>query len=68
MEKIKNYKPKRRLDYKAPDFTALSVDLTFELAEEATVVKSVVRYKRLTEDKYKSLVLDGEDLELLSVA
>ena len=68
MEKIKNYKPKRRLDYKAPDFTALNVELTFELAEEATIVKSAVRYKRLTEDKHKSLVLDGEDLELLSVA
>lgn len=66
MEK-KTYKPKRRLDYKAPDFTALSVDLTFELAEEATVVHSNVRYQRLTDDKRKSLVLDGEDLDLISV-
>lgn len=67
MEKNKNYKPQRRLDYKAPDFTAMTVELTFELAEQATVVKSNVRYKRLTEDKRKNLVLDGEDLELVSV-
>ncbi len=63
----KSFKSQRRLDYKSPDFTALNVDLTFTLADTSTKVKSIVRYKRLTEDKKAPLVLDGEDLELKSV-
>ena len=67
MEKKETYKAKRRLDYKAPDFTASSIELTFELSDDATVVKTNARYKRLTSDNNAPLCLDGEDLELTSV-
>ena len=66
MEKV-TYKAQKRTDYKPPVFTATHVDLTFELDDEATIVKSVVKYKRLSDDQNAPLVLDGEDLILKSV-
>src|SRR5574344_1794529 len=66
MEKV-TYKAQKRTDYKPPVFTATHVDLTVELDEEATDVKSVVKYKRLSDDQNAPLVLDGEDLILKSV-
>lgn len=59
---------KRRLDYKEPLFTITDVDLTFELDFENTVVTSVSKVKRLTSDANEPLVLDGDELKLLSVA
>lgn len=63
----KNYQVLKRSDYKAPDFTAKEVELKFELADEDTLVECNVHYVRLTEDRKIPLVLDGEDLELISV-
>ncbi len=62
------FKAKKRSDYKAPDFTAISAELTFDLSDENTKVSSLVRYRRLTTDKKAPLVLDGEELQLVSVA
>lgn len=62
------FKAKRRSDYKAPEFTALTVELTFELADDDTKVTAITRYKRLCTDKKIPLVLDGEELELKSVS
>ena len=62
-----SFKAKKRLDYKAPEFTATDTELEFLLSDEYTKVKQVTRYKRLTEDRSLPLVLDGEDLELNEV-
>ncbi|MGN1281188.1 MAG: aminopeptidase N [Succinivibrio sp.] len=66
MEKT-TYKAQKRTDYKAPDFTADEIALTFELDDEATRVVCSAKYRRLTQDKKASLVLDGEELKLVSV-
>ncbi|MGN1392968.1 MAG: aminopeptidase N [Succinivibrionaceae bacterium] len=60
-------KEKRRLDYKAPDFTITDVDLTLFLDMNATKVISVTKVKRLTDDLSVPLVLDGDSLKLLKV-
>ena len=67
MEKNNTYKAQKRTDYKAPDFTSSHIDLTFELDDEATKVTTVAKYRRLTNDQKAPLVLDGENLKLLSV-
>ncbi len=61
------FKACKRTDYKAPDFTAASVELTFELDDEKTKVLSLTRYRRLTQDRRAPLVLAGEELALKSV-
>ena len=65
--KNNNYKAVKRLDYRAPDFTATDIELEFNLSDDYTIVKSTAHYIRLTEDKKAPLCLDGEDLELHSV-
>ena len=65
--KNNNYKAVKRLDYRAPDFTATEIELEFNLSDNYTVVKNFAHYVRLTEDKKAPLRLDGEDLELHSV-
>ena len=62
-----NYNARKRLDYKAPEFTATDIDLEFQLSDEYTVVTSTAHYVRLTDDHNAPLRLDGEDLELRSV-
>ena len=62
-----SFQVKRRLDYKKPDFTAVDIDLTFTLSDEATVVRSSAHYERLTSDSRVPLRLDGEDLTLNEV-
>lgn len=66
MEK-RTYTAQKRSDYKAPNFTATTIDLTFDLDDEQTRVKCVAHYKRLTKDTKAPLVLDGEELKLVSV-
>ena len=66
MEK-RTYTAQKRSDYKAPNFTATTIDLTFDLDDEQTRVKCVAHYKRLTKDTKEPLVLDGEELKLVSV-
>jgi len=53
-------------DYQSPDFTIEEIDLTFTLNEQSTTVEATSQVIRLREGK--ALVLDGEDLELISVA
>ncbi len=65
MEKVRQ--EKRRLDYKAPDFTITDVDLTVQLDMQATVVTAKSLVQRVTTDKSLPLVLDGDELKLLSV-
>ncbi len=53
-------------DYRAPIFTITETTLHFDLSEEETLVTSSLRFER----KYASaepLVLDGQELELLSL-
>lgn len=59
-----SFQVKRRLDYKKPDFTAVDINLTFTLSDEATVVRNSAHYQRLTADSHAPLRLDGEDLVL----
>lgn len=54
-----------RKDYRAPDFRIKTVDLEFDLQLEATRVKSRLALQPLKPGT--PLVLDGEDLDLLSV-
>ncbi len=51
-------------DYKAPAFEILSLNLDFDLFEEATRVKSTMQMKRLQSE---ALELDGENLKLISI-
>ncbi len=62
------YKASKRTDYKAPDFTVTSIDLSFDLSDDETRVVSTARYLRKTQDRKAPLVLDGEKLKLVSVA
>jgi aminopeptidase N len=57
---------KLRKDYQVPDFLISQVSLTFDLKEENTQVTSILSVTR-NGGHTKPLVLDGEDIELLSV-
>ncbi|MFN8073781.1 MAG: M1 family aminopeptidase, partial [Kineosporiaceae bacterium] len=57
--------PVRLADYRPPAFSTELVELTFELDAHATVVRSRQHLRRQGPG---DLVLDGEDLETLSVA
>lgn len=67
MDKKTNFKVMKRTDYKAPVYTALNVDLTFELDDERTVVKSIVKYRRLQKESRSNLVLNTEDSQIVSI-
>lgn len=56
-------------DYQVPDFLIETVDLQFELNEERTLVKSKLAIKRnpASEKNNQHLVLNGEELKLISV-
>jgi aminopeptidase N len=56
-----------RLDYKPPDHRVTDIDLTFEINDGGTQVTAELRVVRDHPDA-RDLVLDGSDLELLSVA
>jgi aminopeptidase N len=55
-------------DYQAPEFYVDTVDLIFELAEEFTIVKAQLFIRANDPSKNAPLVLDGKDLELISVS
>mgnify|MGYP001164754521 CR=1 FL=1 len=57
-------------DYRVPDFLVETVDLVFELDETRTIVRSRLDMRRNPQSTAPTapLRLDGEDLELLSVA
>jgi aminopeptidase N len=52
-------------DYKKPAFTIESVDLTFELYEEETIVTNVMKFIKL--EDVEDLQLHTEELELLEI-
>ncbi|KAH8521990.1 hypothetical protein H0E87_002856 [Populus deltoides] len=54
-------------DYKLPDYYFDSVDLTFLLGDEKTIVSSKITVFPRVEGSSSPLVLDGADLKLLSV-
>jgi len=55
-------------DYKVPNFLVKSLDLNFDLFEDETIVTSSANYYKNPESSDdNTLVLDGEDHELISV-
>ena len=62
--------PVRLADYRPPDFLIDTVDLVFDLDDAATVVKSRLAIRRNPEsgERNAPLALDGEALELVSIA
>ena len=65
MENKNNFKVMKRSDYKAPAYTALNADLTFDLSDDRTIVKSKVTYRRLLTDSRPSLILNTEESEIV---
>ncbi|MEZ6002749.1 MAG: M1 family aminopeptidase [Planctomycetota bacterium] len=57
---------KYRKDYQQPDYWIDSVDLDFELGEDGTIVTCRAAVRR-NGDHDRPLVLDGEELETLSI-
>ena len=57
---------RRLADYRQPDFLIPEMDLTFELAAEATRVTALMQLRQQTEGA--PLVLDGQQLNLQSIA
>jgi aminopeptidase N len=62
--------PVRLADYRPPEFLIDTVDLVFELDDAATKVKSRLRVRRnpASADRMAPLCLDGDALELVSLA
>jgi len=58
---------KYRHDYRAPDYTITDIDLDFDLDAQTTTVTAISQVKRLGAEG-AALVLNGEDLTLLSIA
>ncbi|MBV8802440.1 MAG: aminopeptidase N [Gammaproteobacteria bacterium] len=56
-------------DYQVPDYLIETIDLTFELNEEYTKVKSLLKIvlNPLAAKQNKNLILHGEALELISI-
>lgn len=54
-------------DYQEPDYLIETTDLEFFLSDDATLVKSRLHIKRNTSDHSQRLILDGQDIELLTV-
>ncbi|KAK6935407.1 Peptidase M1, alanyl aminopeptidase, Ig-like fold [Dillenia turbinata] len=54
-------------DYKSPDYFFDTVDLRFSLGEEKTIVSSKISVFPRVEGVSAPLVLDGQDLKLLSI-
>lgn len=54
-------------DYKLPDYYFDKVDLKFELGEEKTIVSSKIAVSPRVDGSSSPLVLNGEDMKLLSI-
>lgn len=54
-------------DYKMPDYYFETVDLKFSLGEESTIVSSKIAVSPRVEGSSPPLVLDGQDMTLVSV-
>ncbi len=64
-----SHRPKttRLADYRAPDYCIDAITLEFDLGEETTRVKSRLDLRRAGDDG-RPLVLDGDELKLISLA
>ncbi len=58
---------KFRKDYRPTDFFLPSVQLDFSLGKESTLVRSKLEVQRRTQGNKKPLLLDGEELEIVSI-
>ena len=58
----------RREDYRPPDYRIETVDLDFDLGAEATRVKAKLAIRAADEGATQPLVLDGDELKLVSIA
>ena len=65
---MKDAQPKeiRLADYQAPSFTTVSTNLTFDIKDGQTTVSSLLQVERL-DDNASSIILDGQDLELVTL-
>ena len=54
-------------DYSAPAYQVQQIDLVFELGEDFTLVTNTAHYQRQS-SQASPLVLDGQDLELISIS
>jgi len=54
-------------DYKKPDFTIETVELNFDLHDDVTHVTSRLQFRRQG-DKHAALILNGENMTLVSLA
>ena len=54
-------------DYSAPAYQVQQIDLVFELGEDFTLVTNTAQYQRQSSPA-SPLVLDGQDLELISIS
>jgi len=59
---------KKRLDYQVPKFQIECVDLIFDLVPEATIVTSQLSICRVDINSKDALILDGYELELISLS
>ena len=64
---MSDFTPRYLADYSEANFSIKNVELTFELDEKRTRVTSCLQLKRTIADN-KPLVLDGEQLTLISIA
>ncbi|WP_076417875.1 aminopeptidase N [Colwellia sp. UCD-KL20] len=55
-------------DYKATAFTISNVDLTFELEDTKTLVTNVMTVAKADSNIKESLILQGEELKLISIS
>ncbi|WP_305422679.1 aminopeptidase N [Photobacterium leiognathi] len=58
---------KYRSDYRKPDYTITDIDLTFDLNDTKTQVTAQSKVVRMGDNADAKLVLDGDELELVSV-
>ena len=55
-------------DYRPPDYRIATTDLRFEIAPDATLVTNQMRLSRRPGSDASSVRLDGQELELVSIA
>lgn len=67
MSESSSRQAKKLSDYKAPEFTITDVELSFELSPEATALTAVYQVVSAS-GKAGTLILDGQELKLLSVS
>ncbi|MDF3126622.1 aminopeptidase N [Rheinheimera sp. 1928-s] len=67
MSQVSSRQAKKLSDYKAPEFTITDVELSFELNPEATLLTAVYQLQS-TSGQAATLILDGQELKLLSVS